>query len=790
MDGAAAARAIDGILFMRFSPSGSALIALPFVFIFSSFSTANELTADSTTPPSTSAKTLKALDVNATRSAAPPFDPNLPATVETIDAAQLRKLNIVNAEDSLKYMPALGIRKRFIGDENATFAVRGSSNSQSARGLVYLDGLLLSDFSNNTFGTPPRWSMVFPDHLARVDVLYGAYSALYPGNAIGATVLMTTRMPDKLELSAQTQVFTQHVDNDGVDGHYGGSRNSVTLGDRVGKLSFLAGFAHLQSNGQPLVFATQNLSSTAAGNAAVPVTGALTDIGPNGQSRATLGINSEGQEATSQDQANLKLTYDFTPDLRGGLDVGYWSQDMSHRTASYLRDAGGQTVLAGTVAIDGRQYVIPASFFAPSTRRSENYLYGLSLGTHRDSGWNVQAQASYFDRAKSQDRSAGSALTYDGAGQITLGDGSRWRTFDVRSSYRPDRIDAGSHWLSMGYHYDGYALVNNTFALNQWREGDASAPLSDTGGSTQTQAIYWQDAWQLSPRWQLTYGARYEQWRAFDGFISTTSGAVTSYAALLPRKEKHLSPKTSLAFQLDDAWRLRLSGARAYRFPTVGELFQGSFSGLSLVNNNPYLKPENDLSRELSAEWTTARGLTRFSLYRSDTRDTLFSQTDYSVFPTVTNVQNVALVRTRGAEVSYQGQGVLFERLDLTANGAYTQATTVSDLQNPSAQGKQFYRVPRWRANVIGTWHSSDSTSLTLAGRYSGRQYNTLNHTDINPDTFGGVSDFLTWDSSFNWMVNAHWNVGVGIDNLTNRRYYVYYPYPSRTVYVKAEVHL
>ena len=37
-------------------------------------------------------------------------------------------------------------------------------------------------------------------------------------------------------------------------------------------------------------------------------------------------------------------------------------------------------------------------------------------------------------------------------------------------------------------------------------------------------------------------------------------------------------------------------------FPTVGELFQGSFSGLSLVNNNPYLKPENDLSRELSAE--------------------------------------------------------------------------------------------------------------------------------------------------------------------------------------------
>lgn len=775
---------------MRSPPSCNAVIALPVTLMLSCFSMSSGATDETSTSPSTVAKTLKTVEVIGVKPAAPPFDPNLPAAVETIHAAKLRDLNIVNAEDSLKYMPALGIRKRFIGDENATFAVRGTSNSQSARGLVYLDGLLLSDFSDNSFSTPPRWSMVFPDHLARVDVLYGAYSALYPGNAIGATVLMTTRMPDKLELSAQTQLFTQHVDSDGVDGNYGGSRNSITLGDRVGKLSFLAGFAHLQSNGQPLVFATQNLSGTAAGHAAVPVSGALTDVGPNGQPRTTLGINSEGQEATSQDQANLKLTYDFTPDLRGGLDIGYWSQDLSHRTGSYLRDASGQTVLAGTVAIDGRQYVIPASFFAPSTRRSENYLYGVSLGTHRDSGWNVQAQASYFDRDKSQDRSASSALAYDGAGQITLGDGSRWRTFDLRSSYRPDLVDAGSHWVSMGYHYDGYALVNNTFALNQWRDGVAGAPLSATGGSTQTQAIYLQDAWQLSTRWQLTYGARYEQWRAFDGFISTTSGDTASYAALLPRKEKHLSPKASLAFQLDDAWLLRLSGARAYRFPTVGELFQGSFSGLSLINNNPYLKPEKDLSRELSAEWTTARGLTRFSLYRSDTRDTLFSQTDYSVFPTVTNVQNVGLVRTRGAEVSYQGQGVLVDSLDLTANAAYTQATTVSDPQNPSAEGKQFYRVPRWRANLIGTWHSSESTSLTLAGRYSGRQYNTLDHSDINPDTFGGVSDFLTFDTSFNWTVNAHWNVGVGIDNLTNRRYYVYYPYPSRTVYFKAEVHL
>lgn len=135
--------------------------------------------------------------------------------------------------------------------------------------------------------------------------------------------------------------------------------------------------AHLQSNGQPLVFATQNGSSTSAGPGAVPVTGAYSDRGPTGQPRVVLGINAEGQEATAQDQANLKLQYDFTPTLRGGVGIGYWRQDQSNRTGSFLRNTDGQTVLAGTVAIDGRQYTIPANFFAPANRHSENTLYGL-----------------------------------------------------------------------------------------------------------------------------------------------------------------------------------------------------------------------------------------------------------------------------------------------------------------------------------------------------------------------------------------------------------------------------
>ena len=738
--------------------------------------------ADGSTPQR--AKALEGVKVSAADTST--TDPNLPAVVESVDAKALSLRNVVNAEDALKYMPAFGIRKRFIGDENSTFSVRGTSNTQSARGLVYLDGLLLSNLLGNNFSNPPRWSMAFPDNLERVEVIYGAYSALYPGNSIGATVLMTTRMPDSLELSAQSQFFTQHVNEYGVDRNYGGRRLSATIGDRVGNLSFLLDVASLQSNGQPLVFATQNLSTTPANAAAVPVTGAIVDRGPNGQPRIVSGINAEGQEATRQHEANLKLTYDITPDLRAGLTVGYWWQDMAHRTESFLRDAQGRPVYAGVVSIDGRQYTLPAGFFAPSTRESANTLYGLSLGTHRDSGWNIEGQASYFDMSRNRDRVATSALTEDGPGQLTAGDGSRWRSLDLRASRRPDVGAPGTHWLSFGYHYDGYALATQAYALDTWLHGDAGAPLSGTGGSTQTQAVYLQDAWQLAGAWQFTAGARYEQWRAFAGYRSAGAASI-GYGE---RKEQHASPKAALSWRAADDIDVRLSVARAYRFPTVSELFQGTFNGLALVNNNPNLKPENDLSRELTTTWTREHGVVRFTVYRSDTRDALFSQTNTTVFPTVTNVQNVGRVRTRGAEASYDGSGVWFDALDLSANIAYTQATTVENRLNPASVGKQFYRIPLWRSNVVATWHTSANTAVTLAGRYSGRQYNSLDESDTNPDTFGDTSKFLTFDGRVTWKPTAHMDIALGVDNLTNRRYFVYYPYPSRTYLLDLKVHL
>src|SRR6476619_7514568 len=141
---------------------------------------------------------------------------NGPARHESVDAAVLRATtNVVNVEDSLRYLPSLLVRKRHIGDTQAPLATRTSGVGASARSLIYVDGVLLSALigNNNSFASP-RWGMVAPEEIERVDVLYGPFSAAYPGNAIGAVVNITTCMPDKLEASAtaatNVQKFNQY----------------------------------------------------------------------------------------------------------------------------------------------------------------------------------------------------------------------------------------------------------------------------------------------------------------------------------------------------------------------------------------------------------------------------------------------------------------------------------------------------------------------------------------------------------------------------------------------------
>lgn len=759
------------------------LAVLP-ISLLPHFAHADDRTAEVVLP----AVTVTGSAQSAGSSSSPAIDPDVPASVETVTRKQFDNWNVVNTEDVLKYMPNLAVRKRFIGDLNSIIAVRGTSNAQSARGLVYADGLLLSNLLGNSWSFAPRWSMIYPDSIEKVDVIYGPYSALYPGNSLGATVLVTTRMPTKFEADADVKAFTQHFSLYGINENFNGTETTATIGNKIGKFSFRLGVNHLANASQPLQFATLAQSSTPARAGDTPVNGAYFYNNQTMRPTAVLGVNGEGIQHTVQDQFTMRAQYDFTPTVQGAFTLGYWHQTYNSRTSTFLTDANGKPVYSGKVDIGGYEYTIPAAALAPTLGFNENWLYGLSLRTHRATGWNAEAIASYYDVTNSVARTANAGGPGNGPGVVTYGDGTGWKTLDLKATWTPASPAAGwgGHWLTFGYHYDNYFVDNETYNTTNWRDGAASSFANAFAGRTRTQALFAQDAWRFLPRWKFVYGVRYENWNAYGG-----RQAVGATGLAYPESnDHHLSPKASLSFDVTNDLTLRASIGRAYRFPTVSELFQGQINGSSIVNNNPNLRPEDDLSKELAAEWAHWNGLIRMSLFQDDVKNTIFSQTDTTVIPNVTSFQNIGKVRSRGVELSYQGEDVFARGLDLVASVAYTQSKIVANVQNPASVGKYFYRIPLWRANLAATYHLGERSALTLAARYSGRQYNTLTNTDSNPDVYGGTSTYTVADARFSFKPTKKSEIGVGVDNIFDARYFVYHPYPGRTFYIDAKLRM
>lgn len=686
----------------------------------------------------------------------------------------LRQVTCHDAEDALKYMPSLLVRKRYIGDyDHAVLATRASGTGNSARSLVYADGILLSNLLGNGYAFSPRWNMVNPEEIERVDVLYGPFSAAYSGNSVGAVVDYVTRMPDRFEAHAKLGHSVEDSHLFATRDRFDATSASASLGARRGRFAGWLSFGRLDSESHPITFATLPASSGTAG-AGTPVTGAIADTGPRGQPWYVVAATGIG--TTHQDQAKLKLAFDVADDIRLSYVLGQWTNDAQRSAESYLRDAAGNPVYSGPVTIEGRRYSLAPSAIPLQEAEQAQRMQALSLKKHGRSAWNWTLAASRFDYVRDRVRSPLVALPdarAGGAGRIADGDGTGWTTATAHATWKP----GAAHVVEFGLQSDRYRLDAEVSNTSDWRLGAPESRASAFGGTTALRSAYVQDTWSIDPTWTLSLGARVEHWSAKDGRLSNA----TTTLGFPTRSEVAYSPKAALKYAPDADWSIKASVGRAVRFPTVSELYQGSIATDAIVNNDPFLQPETSLTSELSWLKNVALGRVRATLFHESTRDALYSQTDVRTVPSVTSIQNVGRIRTDGLELATELTGVGLEDLDVNASATFTQSIITANPAFPASEGQWQPRVPRWRANVVATYHPGERWSFTGAVRYSGRQFNTLDNGDTRADTYTGTSAFLVADARVHYRHDAHWSGALGIDNLGDRTYWNFHPYNQRT---------
>jgi iron complex outermembrane receptor protein len=724
-----------------------------------------------------------------------------PATVESVSAESLTQTtNVMNTEDAVKYLPSLLVRKRFIGDTNAPVATRTTGINASARTLIFADGVLLSTLVNNNNGNgSPQWFLVPPGDIDHVDVLYGPYSAAYAGNSYGAVVDITTRSPEKFEANAKVNGALGKYKEYGTNDTFGAYEFTGGIGDRIDAFTWRLGVEHLVSDSQPITFGTLTQSSTTAPDTSPAITGAYADRNRVGAPIQVIGAGNLTH--TRQDSATLKLGYDLTSTTKASYTAGYWQNDAETDPRSYLRDASGQPYFgatSGTVNIGGYQYNASTigGQFNSGTANQEHLAQAFSI-KQQGSEWDWQLIATHFDYLKDLARQSTTVFVdgrATGAGRITDADDTGWSTLDAQASWHPGTTNV----LSFGAHGDRYELGSPVYDTSDWHNGGKGALFSTSEGKTQTTALWMQDQWRFLPAWTATLGGRYEWWKAYDGFNSNRTGASPnfSYAEVnQPQVDKSgFSPKATLAWQATDAWQINASFGRALRFPTVGELYQNISTGATFTQADPNLKPEDVLSGELSAIYTDAKTDLRLTVFQEEVSDALISQTsliDAAHTTPVSFVQNIDKTRQRGVELAATRRDVLIAGWELSGSVTYVDAEILENegyaptIAGATSEGKRTPYVAKWRATFVSTYRPDDRWAFSLAGRYSSRLYATVDNTDINTHTYQGFEGFFVADARVHYQIDAHWGAAVGVDNLNNRDYYLFHPFPQRTAYAE-----
>jgi iron complex outermembrane receptor protein len=728
---------------------------------------------------------MQSIEVTADRTAAQKYQ--MPNTVESTTAEKISEtVNIIDTPDALKYMPSLMVRKRDSADfGGATLATRIWGVSYSAKSIITVDGMPISSqlYNDNNYG-PPKWFVVSPEEIDRIDVMYGPFSAAYSGNAMGALVDITTKRPTKeFEGSVSVTEAFQNFSQFKTDDTYNTKQAAALLGGKNEAMSWRLLFNHQDANTQPRAFAT--------GSTATPYPYIKKD-GTNGG--YYLGATTFLQGVS--DNVNAKLKLDLNRDTQLSLSSGVFMGNTDSSSQTYMSNgfcasgAGPCTTLAAGVY----------------GYKQEHWVNGVGLKSDTRGAWDYELNLSNVRYVNDVQRTAG-YLNNDGSavnnvagkeGQVRNMSGTNWTNFDAKAIYRP--VEAPAHQLSFGYHQDFAKLNNTTNSVQDWQNSNSAASLNALAqGISETKAVWAQDAYKASDNVRYTVGGRYEAWTSHDGGVFASNLDARNQPTVTAN---HFSPKLATLLDLKDGGLLNLSLANAYRFPTVGELYNvttcttgcsgGVGSPWAYSPNPGIIKPENVNAFEAAYSKSVDSVNYRASFFAEDTKDALISQYGY-VNPAQPNGlysywMNVAKVRSRGVELSSNVEKFISKQIDLffaitrvdsviAANEGYGYGTNSAK----SVVGNKTPGVSPLRVKFVATYRPDEKLSISLGGSYQKQFYSTIDNNDVNPNTYQGFEGFTLFDIKARYKVDKNLTASLGVDNLNNRNYFMYHPFPQRT---------
>ncbi|SMF17418.1 iron complex outermembrane recepter protein [Alteromonadaceae bacterium Bs31] len=698
-------------------------------------------------------------------------------------------INAVTTEDLVKFEPSLVIRRRFIGDSNGTLGIRGSNMFQTARSMVFADGVPLHYLLQSRWNGAPRWTMVAASEIAQVEVVYGPFSAEYSGNAMGGVVLIETAIPQEREFHIDGSYFSQDFNAYGFDDTLNGFKGFISYGDKLGDASIYFSYNHLDNAAQAQTYRDSSITAT---DEADSVTGGINGNNALGNERIWYGDT--GVVDSTTDNLKFKFGYDFGQ-WQSLLNVAYEGRQSSNSGNSYIKDLEGNTLWSGSGLVQGgNSFSINGGRLNSGEQNRHSLSLGLRVKGELSERAHLEVNLNRFDILLDENRASSlnpNDENFTGAGQISDYDNSGWKTAEVKLVV--DALFAEGLELVTGLRNERYSLNLDVYESPDFDAGVKGEYTSRFGGDTEISALFAQANWQFSPQWDAAFGLRYEWFESSNGYYDDNDESTPELDLVhIPSESKNaLSPKFSLGYRPQESWLIRYSLAKAFRFPIVEELFSQYEAYNSIALSNPELEPEEGLHHNLMFDKTIDNGYLRVNVFQESVNNAIESQTDYT--NNVRSFVPIDKVEVKGLEFIANKGGVFVDNLDLRFNLTWTDAKVKDNSSAESAadfdpansiEGNTYPRMPEWRSNLLATYHLSDRWNASANVQYASDSYGRIDNSDTENNVYGAQDGYTRIGLKTAYQINKQWNISLGIDNITNQIAYVAHPWPGRTVYL------
>ncbi len=279
----------------------------------------------------------------------------------------------------------------------------------------------------------------------------------------------------------------------------------------------------------------------------------------------------------------------------------------------------------------------------------------------------------------------------------------------------------GKHTLFAGFEVRGVRGTSDEIVYANNR----ATTFVSAGGRQRRLGFFAQDYLSLGQRWALAISGRYDQWRdssAASVSRSLTTGAITPtfFAA---RTASAFSPRVALLFKPAAGVELRASGYRAFRAPTLNELYRGFRVGDTQTNANANLNAERLTGGELGASWAMNAKLTsRLTGYYTEIVNPIANFT-VSVTPTLITRQRRNLGRTRSSGLEAEVEMKVTEQVRFSSGYLFADAIVKRAPQDVRLEGLLIPQVPRHQFTMQVSYFNPSVINAALQFRASGKQF-------------------------------------------------------------------